>query len=233
MTKRNWFWGLFFIAGAILLLVERMNLIHGINLWSLLLTVLLAASLFQSLLHRSIWGTLFSLAFLAIIYDEQLSITAITPGPILAAAALAGIGISFLYHPKREYDRYRRHSAVDDSFKDVETVEGSELEFTASFSSSIKYVNSDNFTKANVKCTCGGMKLYFDQAIIQNNNAVIRIDASFSGVELYIPKIWTVVNKVDAAFGGVEEKNRNESTGLPVVTLVGNISFSGITILYI
>ena len=36
-----------------------------------------------------------------------------------------------------------------------------------SFSSSIKYVNSDDFLGADVKCSFGGIKIYLDNALIQ------------------------------------------------------------------
>lgn len=78
----------------------------------------------------------------------------------------------------------------------------------------------------------GLVKAYFDNAVIQSN-ATVQIDASFSGVELYIPKSWKVVNQIETSFAGVDEKNQSESSGMPVLTIMGEASFSGVTIMYI
>ena len=40
-------------------------------------------------------------------------------------------------------------------------------------------------------------------------------------------------NNVSASFGSVDEKNSSRSSGVPVVTLTGKVSFGGIEIVYI
>ena len=77
------------------------------------------------------------------------------------------------------------------------------------------------------------MQVYFDQALIPNGKANIEVDISFSDVELYFPKSWEVINQTNTSFSGLEEKNSNNSTGTPMVTLTGNIKFSGVTIIYV
>ena len=115
----------------------------------------------------------------------------------------------------------------------METIEGDSIHLSTSFAGSIKYINSDDFTHANLKCSFGAMKVYFDNAVIQNGQAVVALDVSFAGVELFVPKEWRVDNMVDASLGGVEEKNRSISTGTPVLKLTGKCSFAGITIIYV
>ncbi|MBA9010068.1 putative membrane protein [Clostridium saccharobutylicum] len=77
------------------------------------------------------------------------------------------------------------------------------------------------------------MKLYFDNAVMSNENAVVRINASFSGIELYIPKAWNVDDKTNVFLGSVSEKNRNNQVTTNTLTLVGDVSFSGVEIIYI
>lgn len=233
MKRRNWFWGLFFIGCAILLLLGNRNIFFGLSTTTLMLTVLLLAAFAHSLSQRSVWGSVFSLAFLASLYLDKLGITGLSPFSLMGAAALLSIGISFLYHPDKTRCCHSHHSYADDSFKDVESVHDDQMVFTTTFGSSIKYVKSDDFRQACITCKFGGMKIYLDQATIQNGDALIQVDASFSGIELYIPKSWYVINKVNTTFGGVEEKMKNSSTGVPAVTLIGNVSFSGITIYYV
>ena len=77
------------------------------------------------------------------------------------------------------------------------------------------------------------MKIYFDNAVIQKGNATVQMDISFSGVELYVPKTWTVIDQMNKSFGGMDEKGKGSSSGMPVLTLMGDVNFSGVTIIYI
>ena len=90
------------------------------------------------------------IAFLCIVYDEQLGITALTPWTVLGAALLGSIGISFFYTPKR---RYKGHLfEKKEGIESIETVEGEEeMEFVAKFGGSIKYINSEDFRAARVE----------------------------------------------------------------------------------
>ena len=228
MKKERIFWGLFFIISGIFLIVSRMGVLGDIGVFSLLLTVFFADCLIKSIVHRSITGVLFSVAFLCIINAGPLGIESITPWPVLGAAILGSIGCSFLYHPKRSY--YHQHIGSEES---IETVDCAQMEFSTTFSGSIKYVNSDDFQSANLHCAFGSLKVYFDNAVIQNGEAVLHLDVSFAGVELYVPRNWTVVNKASAAFGGIDEKNNNHSSGGPVVKLTGKVSFGVVEIIYV
>ncbi len=77
-----------------------------------------------------------------------------------------------------------------------------------------------------------GLKLYFDQATIQNQ-ATIEIDGNFTGIELYVPKEWSVQSHVRAFFGGVDEKGQPSSSGYPTLNITGRIHFGGVEIHYI
>lgn len=88
------FWGILFLLGAAAFLVSRLGLFEGISFWSILFSIGLAAVLINSLFKGSWGGILFSLAFLVIVNDELLGLEAITPVPVLGAAALGTIGLN-------------------------------------------------------------------------------------------------------------------------------------------
>lgn len=235
MKKENIFWGLFFILGGIFLIIGRFDLFDGFSFWTLFVTVLLVAWLVRSIRYREFFGITFPIAFLCIIYDDFLGIDNLTPWPVLGAAAFASIGLSILFkdswhgngscyvdHPHHPHCKGGSYEEVTDN----------QFTFSTSFSSSVKYVKSDDFTSAQINCSFGEMKVYFDDAMIQNGEANIRLDVSFGGVELYIPKTWTVINRATASFGAIDEKNRNASTGTPIVNLTGDVSFGGVSIIY-
>ncbi len=228
MKNERIFWGLFFIIGAVALIVGKLGFLQGINLWTVALTIFLAACLVKSIISRSMTGLLFSAAFLSIVYDEPLGITALTPWTVLFAALLGSIGFSILRKP-RIYQKCHSHSA---QFAQ-ETVQGQRIYLDASFSGSTKYIRSDDFKGAELHCVCGGMKVYFDNAVIRDGRADLRLDVNLSGVELFVPKEWNVVNEAQITLGDIEEKNRSSSTGVPVLRLIGKMNLSGLTIMYI
>lgn len=232
MKKERIFWGVFLIIGAIFLLISKLGYFSDINVFSLLLTVCLIAIMIKSLLRLNFAGILFPIAFIGIIYDEQLGITEITPWTILVAALLGSIGLSMIFHKSSKWSKINQ-DWDEDEWETIDVEDGSHIKLETSFASSIKYVNTDKFEQADLRCRFGGMKVYFDNAIMHKGSAVVNIEASFSGMELYIPRTWKVDNKTNASFGGVEEKNKNNGVLTETLTLVGNINFSGVEITYI
>lgn len=231
MKKERVFWGIFFIMAAVFIIISKLGLLGNVNVLSLLLTVFIVACLIKSVMHKEVGGILFSLAFLCIVYAKPLGIEAITPWPVLGAALLGTIGASFLYRPKADWFAYGSHHISGNEA--VEIVKDAQIEFNTSFGGSIKYINSDDFQSAKLRCSFGSMKVYFDNAVIENGQATVQMDVSFAGVELYIPRGWKVINNVDASFGGIDEKNRNDAASTPTLNLIGKVSFSGVEIIYI
>ncbi len=241
------FWGVFLILAAAFLVVSQLGFLEGVSVASVLFTIFWAAILVQGIFSRSFGKILFSIAFICIIYDKQLGIEAITPGTVLVAALFGTIGLNMIFRRKRHYDykstwkeeAFKKETVIDiDGLEDVtteekETSNGSKIYFSARFGAAEKYVNSDCFTYACLECSFGDMKVFFDNARIPGNEAVIELNVSFGGVELYVPREWNVIDHTDTQFGGVEEKNRCRTDGSPVVTLTGDINFSGVTIVYI
>ena len=231
MKKERIFWGLFLIFGAVFLIVSKLGLVEGIGFWTVIGTIFFGCILLSSLIKLRFTGIFFSLAFLGIIYDEQLGIQAVTPWPILGAALLLSIGFGIIF--KKNTTKCWKKKKDTDYETIIDEEDGNRISFDTSFGASIKYVNTDDFQSASLDCSFGSMKVYFDNAMMQQPQATIYLDASFSGVELYIPKSWAMINKVHAAFGAVEEKNQNVPDGVHSVILTGECNFSGVTIIYV
>lgn len=254
IKSKNIFWGAFLLLAAAFLIVNQLGVIEGVGLFSALFTVFWVAVLVDGVIRRSFGKILFAIAFICIIFDEPLGIEAITPWTVLAAALLGTIGLNMIFKRKKHFYyegnwEKRGNGYFDDKIIDVEVdsenmgsygtsqqtggQDDSRFYCETHFGSAVKYVNSSHFEYASLECSFGAMKVYFDNAQILKGSATIDLDVSFGGVELYIPKHWAVINQTDTAFGGIDEKNRCESTGSPVVTITGDVSFSGVTIIYI
>ncbi|GKU27455.1 membrane protein [Clostridium folliculivorans] len=233
MRKERVFWGLAFILGGIFLVISKLGLFPNVNIFSLLLTVFFVVVIVKSLFHMNFPGVLFPIAFLCIIYDEQLGITSITPWTVLIAALLGSIGLSMIFHNHNKWVQHTKYHHEDNKFEEIDVEDESHVIFRNSFNSTTKYINADDFEKADFNCSFGALKVYFDNAVMRNDNAVVRINASFSGVELYVPKTWNVVDKTNGLFGAIDEKNKSDKVTTNTLTLVGDISFSGVEIIYI
>ncbi len=232
MKRENIFWGLFFLCAGVFLIIGKLGFLPDINFFTLACTVLLVAWLIRGVRRVSFGEILFPVAFLCILYDDILGIESLTPWPVLGAAAFFTIGLSIIFKDRfpRGYETYVHRSCSEEST--AEDILDDNFRFGNTFASSVKYVKSDNFTNAQISCSFGEIKVYFDDAIIQNGNATLQLDVKFGNAQLFIPKTWNVINHATAVFGAIEEKNRNCSTGSPTLTLVGDIAFGATEIFY-
>ena len=251
MKKKDIFWGLLFVLAAVFIIIDRLGYFPQIGVFKIVVTIILLTIILKSLVHVRFGGILFPIAILCIIYADQWNITALTPGPVLGTALLATIGLSMIFkkndnwchrghwnHEHWNHGNWRHNNwDKDDNGEHFDKVinepDENVVNCSVSFGSSMKYINTDNFEKANIKCSCGAMKVYFDKAVVSSGHAQIYLDISLSGVELYIPKTWNIVYDVNTTLGAIDEKNRKTESDSPVVTIKGNISLSGVEIIYI
>lgn len=249
MRNRNGiFWGLFLLLSAAILIVSQLHLItYSFSFWTLIATIFLVAVLIKSLVYFAIPGSVFSLAFLAILYAKPLGITALSSWTILGAALLVSIGLSLIFRPllmkRRPWMRHHNYGGHwqrgryvnfdPHADPDVKTVSDSDVDVYVKMGSSIRYVKSDDFSQANIDVSMGDAKVYFENVTILDS-AVININASLGGIELYIPKNWNVIKEIDNNMGGVSEVGFSDVTAdSPDVTVRGLVSLSGLKITYI
>lgn len=128
----------------------------------------------------------------------------------------------------KHYSSKKRHIEIED----IEYSTNSIINITSSFGEKVQYIQTNDLQYVTIDSKFSGLKLYFDQATIQNQ-ATIEIDGNFTGIELYVPKEWSVQSRVRAFFGGVDEKGQPSSSGYPTLNITGRVHFGGIEIHYI
>lgn len=230
-SRNRIFWGMVFILAAVFLITSKLGYLKDFSVISIVFSVFLGAIIIKCIYPPKFAGILFPLALLAIIYDKQLGIEILTPWTVLAVALLGSIGLDMLFHNKKWNHHYSCRGNREFVVVDVE--DASNVKHKTTFGSSTKYINSDDFKQADLECSFGAMKVYFDKANIKDGNAVIRVNLNFSRVELYIPKEWSIDNQIGISLGAVDEKNKNYPTGDITVTLVGDLHLGAIEIIYI
>lgn len=231
MKKKNIFWGLFFILGAAFIIVSQLGYFQEISALKVTFGVLLAGVALAGIIHMEFPLILFPVAIILIIFDKELGITNLTPWPVLATALLGSIGLSLIFHRHRHYEHH------SDYFPDeviVDSPDDSDVSCFSHMGSTTKYINTKEFEKGLVDCSFGAATVYFDNTEIKNDSAVLKIDCSFGGVELYIPKNWQVEKRINCFLAGIDEKGRKDQASEgPKLVLTGYMKFSGITIYYV
>lgn len=244
MRKRaNWFWGVFLVLGAVVLVTSQLGIFsYHMGLWPLLLAVFLVAAFVESLMHLAVWGMVFSLAFLAIIFSRPLGITALVPWTILIAAVLLSLGLSLIIRPKRWYHydwraqgnwSHHHHRDWSADADDVETLDDPDIAVNVSMSNSIRFLQSADFRRADVRVSMGNAKLYFDDVTLSDQGATITVDVHLGGVQLYVPTSWNVQVDVDADLGSVETTGEPDDSDGPLVIITGRVPLGGLGIIYV
>ncbi len=232
MKNRNVFWGLLFILAAVLIILNQFGFLEGISMFEIVATVVLSGIIVISILHLNFWGIMFPSALICIIYADQLNITKFTPWPALLTALLLSIGLSILFKGHNHWGwNFQHHNSF--SSRVINDKDDNIVECSVSFGECIKYVNSDNFVKANISCSFGELKVYFDNALIPSGKADINLSVSFGEAVLFIPKTWNVINEAHVLFGDMNGRGSNVSENSPVITIRGNISFGDAKIIYV
>ena len=147
MKSSKVFWGIFFILAAVYVVISKFGILPDIGVFSIILTVFFLWLFVEGIRNVNFWEILFSIAFICIIYDEPLGITALTPWTVLGAAFLGSIGLSLIFGgKKRKWKTVTGNVGTSSS----EQYTGEEIRCENSFGSAIRYINSDNFRETNL-----------------------------------------------------------------------------------
>ena len=221
--KRNWFWGIICILGAILIFGNLFGFLpFTFSLWKIIGTLICLSVIIDGIKERSFYSPLFGIAIVFYLFKEDLGFEDISLWLLLLATWLLTWGLTSIIHPKK------RHIEIED----IEYSTNSIINVSASFGAKVQYIQTNDLQYVTIDSKFSGLKLYFDQATIQNQ-ATIEIDGNFTGIELYVPKEWNVQSHVRSFFGGVDEKGQPSSSGYPTLNITGRVHFGGVEIHYI
>ncbi len=240
MRHRNWFWGLFFLAAAAFVLAGQTIRFGEIGLWTILATICLAALAVQSGATRNFFGMFFSVALIYALYQKPLDLVHISFWLLMVAAAFASIGCSILFpsrwHRGPDGDWQGFGDAGCEAFRSsAQTIDDDNPSARVSFGSSCKYLHGDCLRSARFSVAFGKLDVFFDQAKLSPEGADVFIDCSFSGMELYLPKEWRIVDNLRADLGSVENTLRSAppAPDAPRLTVNGSVSFGKVILHYI
>lgn len=230
MKNKKIFTGLMFIFAGVALVLNRLGYFQDINVFSIFASIFLISEIIKSIAKRNIFGVLIPISFLLVIYSDYLGISSLNPWIFVPAAVLISIGLNLIFSPKKNF--YLKNGFNYDEQLIEEDEKGYVYLFT-SFAENIRYLKSNNLKTLVLECNFGSMKIYLDNVSLKEDILNINIDASFSGIELYVPKEWEIIDNTSVAFGGIKFKNISSRENLKKVILSGDVNFAGVDIIYI
>lgn len=120
MKKSNVLWGSFFVLAAVLVILGRTELLAGISVVNIIITVLLIPVIIKSITVANFWGICFPLSLISIMYSDELHLQAFTPIPVLLAALFLSLGLTLLFPKKKSQPNHYNNYANYNNFTNCE-----------------------------------------------------------------------------------------------------------------
>lgn len=222
--------GVGFIAAAVLLVVNQLNLLDfRLGFMTIILGIIFLALVIKGLIDRSIYLTVFSLAFLVITFSKELHIEKmLSPMKILFIALLVAIGLSLLFthsfRPKVIIDRELGDSTIEENSDNI--VIDQHMGDTS------RYVHSQNLKSIQINTSMSDVNVYLDDAKAAGDRVDVMLNASMGDVELFVPLSWQVENHLRTTLGDITFKGESNGGG-PTLVLQGKSSMGDVTINYV
>jgi hypothetical protein len=153
--------------------------------------------------------------------DYYISIWAFWP------VVLILLGVSIIWRGAM----YRSGYHIPPMFRSSEPSSDSLISIFSCLSANKQSNVSQQFAGGSITAICGGVELELRGATIQGNSAMIDIFVSMGGVELYIPREWSVILQCTPILGGCANKTYPSPTA-PTKTLIlrGTVIMGGVEI---
>lgn len=222
---------LILIAGY--MIVSKLDIIPRIPIFPILFTLVFAYAAIRSLMRLHFFEGMISLAIIGCINDKLLGIEAITPVTLIMAFCLIGIALDMIFRHRR-----CRNMRIEDgscTYGEIvdNNVDGERVSVKNSFGTTSKYINSNGLKEAKIDNCFGECKVYFNNVVLENDHAYIRVDNSFGSTNIYLPATWRINVSQDTALGHVEFRGHGSmEAGAPDVELKLDCSFGEIMVIF-
>lgn len=227
-------WGIVFILAAVYVVVGRFWDFPYVGIFRIMATVVLLWAVVDGVRKVNFYEILIPIAVLCILYRRFLGFSVLTPWTLLWAAVLGSVGLNMIFGGRRRSWRregYDIPGNMNDG--DGRAYTGREIRIENTFSTAIRYINSENFQMARIENTFGTLSVYLDNAIVPDNNAYLELNNHFGLTNLFIPNEWKVREDIDRAFGSVNEAGENTGTSAVNLSIHGASNFGTVRIYYI
>lgn len=227
------FWAILILGGGILLALSAVGIGLDSDPYRIVGSLLLLGVAVTSLVKVRFFFTVLPLAGIVYLWRDLIGFPDAKLWPLLGAGALIGIALSILFHRKHEFPEFSIHrhgdDDDDDGMKEVasENLDADEsVTIEASFGEQTKYLHSDHLKRVNLNGNFAEVKVYFDECRLHPDGLTIHVSGSFCGIELMVPRVWAVENRISSFAAAVNDTGRETAPSQGKVTLVGSLNFA-------
>lgn len=239
-------WGLGLLAAAAFLVLDQLHLMPlELGFWAIFWTVVFGATLITSLVNKSLGGSIFSIAFLLIIYAKPLHIEQIVPWTVLLAAFLIWGGLRLIFKKSWKPTVIINGEKVDANWSDLKVPHkfkaehvfsdttssdsGDNIVISEKMSSTARYVHSQHLETVTVNVSMGDVDVYLDSAKPAGDEVIANINMSMGDLNFYIPTSWRVDNRLERKFVDFTIDGDQPTNG-PTLVLQGRANMGDITV---
>lgn len=248
--KAKWsriFWGVGLIAAAVFLVIDQLHLLpFTIGFWAIFWTVIFVASLITSVINKNLYGAIFSIAFLVIVYAKPLHISALSPWTILLVAILVSAGISLIFRNSFKptiiingkkvnanwSDLINKNFKADNVITDNSFgVDSDNVVISGKMTEASRYIHSQNLKTVTIDSSMGDVSVYLDDAKAAGDEVIMNINTSMCDVDVYIPSDWQVENNMQNSLSDVDI-DHSKGTGTKLI-LQGRNTMGDLTVKHV
>lgn len=248
--KAKWsriFWGVGLIAAAMFLVIDQLHLLpFTIGFWAIFWTVVFVASLITSVINKNLYGAIFSIAFLVIVYAKPLHIAALSPWTILLVAILVSAGISLIFRNGFKptiiingkkvnvnwSDLINKNFKADNVITDNSFgVDSDNVVISGKMTEASRYIHSQNLKTVTIDSLMGDVSVYLDDTKAAGDEVIMNINTSMCDVDVYIPSDWQVENNMQNSLSDVDI-DHSKGTGTKLI-LQGRNTMGDLTVKHV
>ncbi len=238
------FWGIFFLACAGFVVADQLGVwTYKLGFWAIVGTIIFALSLIDGLVNRRITESVFSIAFLLMIFAQPLKLTHLVPWTILLAALLVSIGLEIIFRNRFHTIVYANHKIkklknqrekiTGNIFTDTTNNEnGAHVVVDQSLSDAARYIHSKNLETIDVNSRMGDVALYLDDAEAAGDQVTMNLNITMTDLTIYLPLAWEINSDLTPTFGDFEVDGNSKGGG-PTLFITGRANMSDIEVKYV
>lgn len=247
------FWGLAFIAIAVLLILNALGVLSPISsvfgeitFWQVVGGIALLVAIVSSVATGEIGGAIVLLGFMFMLFERNIAHVFLKGGNdnvdlinnwlVFGCSLLLAAGFSML-KPQRWKRKYRKNKKKRKS----EGFSGIKYEKCNNMGASEIYIDCAEFgteyTEQSVKNRFGALEVHFENADSYKGGATLNIDNEFGAMEIHIPRSWKIKHDVKCSLGALEIDHDDDSdnsvedvTVAPILHVVGEVHLGAVEI---
>jgi len=236
----NLIWGTFLLLAAVCIVFNQIDGFADIGVGSIIATILSLAFIVQCIMRLRFAPLPIPFAVLYLVFQTPLELPYIRIWSLILASILASTGLAVLFPKKRRHNHgkdkhYSRSGSHRPQMQTENCANDNNPSVNVNFGSISKRLQANNLETVQLNCNFGALKVLFDEVELAPNGAEVILNCSFGAVELFIPKHWQVIDKLNCTLGGVDIDKRfiNAAENAPQITLTGSVSIGGVEVRWV